>query len=313
MNKAVELEKYFRENKKLSSDKKTQLFSQLPEDEQREFLFGRRKKFFIPENKGAMIETSTSPSNKYRLDVYTYKTTDGGWNYTLGEIYCLDDNIKIGEVFRNYPDFIYYWAEDTQSGDFLLCGEDYQCQTVVDLKSGQTKTYAMLKDVFVGYGFCWASISRLDESKILVEGCYWGGPSEYRVYDISNPMHQLKHIELEDSDLYLMAIENSEFKYNDGLYYYNSYHLVDPETGFDDFKYENILYEYAKKAGTSKNQEDKDTFQKMYDDLDLKIDSIQWVKEIKQSFGFKIENDKLVKVKDFTDTEARVNIEARVP
>jgi hypothetical protein len=72
-----------------------------------------------------------SPSGKYRLVVTSYTTG------TLGVITRVADGEEIARVDRNYHSFEHTWIEDHPSGhDYLVCGEDYQGQTVIELDTG---------------------------------------------------------------------------------------------------------------------------------------------------------------------------------
>lgn len=120
-----------------------------------------------------------------------------------------------------YSAFPFGWAEGHSNGhDYLLCGEDYQGYTVIELdtkerkdllpesvpkqytykdqngveKSGVVDTYPN------GYGFCWADIKPSPDRNVLaVSGCYWACPYEVVLYDFSDPM-RLPYWEIERWD-----------------------------------------------------------------------------------------------------------------
>jgi hypothetical protein len=145
-------------------------------------------KYFVPENRGEPRETELSPSGKYRLVVTPYGTKPGCWTYTQGLVY--EGDTVLFEVRRNYSSFPFEWIEDHPNGhSYLVNGEDYQGQTVLELDTGRLLNLTPVGE-FLGWGFCWASYQFNRTSQILiVNGCYWACPYEFRFYDFSDPMN----------------------------------------------------------------------------------------------------------------------------
>ena len=155
-------------------------------------------KFFVPENAQTEKQsTHKSPSGKYLLRVTPYRTREGAWNYTLGEIYRVEpasaEPVKVADVRRNYGSMIEFWVEGHPftGQDYLVTGEDYQGFTVVNLTTGKVTTH-IPDDAFEGYGWCPVTFQPFpmpDTSKFVlkVSGCYWACPYEVRFYDFSNP------------------------------------------------------------------------------------------------------------------------------
>ncbi len=130
-----------------------------------------------------------SPSGKYSLTVTTHSSKSGGWHYSKG-VLRHTQGAEIETVCRNYSCFPFTWAEDHPDGhDYLVCGEDYQGQTVIQLDTGIKKSY-LPEAAADGHGFCWAghSISP-DIRTLMVDGCYWAAPYELVFYDFSEPMN----------------------------------------------------------------------------------------------------------------------------
>ncbi len=121
--------------------------------------------------------------NNYSLDISYYKTEEGCWNVSRG-IISKNNNIIV-DIKRNYSSFLYLFFCHSNNNDYLICGEDYQGYTIVNLSTGKTNTY-IPETWSKGWGFCWISIEDYDD-KIKVEGCYWGAPYEIVIYDFSNP------------------------------------------------------------------------------------------------------------------------------
>lgn len=145
--------------------------------------------FFKPENarEDKRFERLSS-SGKYKLVVTPYQTTSGGWDYTQGCVYDSDGN-QIAEVRRNYGVFPHSFIENHPNGhDYLLCGENYQGQTVIELDTGKRVDY-LPKAADQGFGFCWADYHPSpDGTMIAVEGCFWACPYEVWIVDFSEPL-----------------------------------------------------------------------------------------------------------------------------
>ena len=134
-----------------------------------------------------------SPSGRYDLIVTPVSTRPGCWSYTLGEVFkgpCL-----LARVERNYSSFPFLFIEGHPDGhDYLVCGEDYQGQTVIQLDTGERRDH-LPPEAKKGWGFCWSGITFAKEAKVLVvDGCVWACPYEYRLYDFSRPMNGWRDI-----------------------------------------------------------------------------------------------------------------------
>lgn len=142
-----------------------------------------------------------SPSGRYRLVVTSHTTGKGTWNYAKGRVY--EGGKLLTEVYRNYGSFPYAWLEDHPKGSYLLCGEDYQGQTLVNLKDG-TKKSVVPPEADDGAGFCWVVIHPAPGGLMLaVEGCYWACPYETILVDFSDP---------DSMDWKVIARSDDEFK-----------------------------------------------------------------------------------------------------
>ena len=135
-----------------------------------------------------------SPSGKYTLTVYTHPQGGNFWSYTRGVVSGGCDVT----ICRNYSSFPYLFVEGHPDGnDYLVCGRDYQSQTVVNLTSGETRTYTSPPS------FCWAAYTAgPSKTTLAVEGCYWGAPYEIIVVDFSHPMRDLPILRQEQDEFY---------------------------------------------------------------------------------------------------------------
>lgn len=140
-----------------------------------------REQYFVEEN---LIKTDKLIIwNDYTLEVSYYKTKKGYSDFTRGIV--KKNNEIIADVKRNYNYFIYCFAERENGEKYMLCGEDYQGYTVINLLEKTTNTYIPSAWEFGG-GFCWIDIDYYDD-ELRVEGCVWGGPFEIIRYDFSDP------------------------------------------------------------------------------------------------------------------------------
>ncbi|MEK6877973.1 MAG: hypothetical protein AABY22_00115, partial [Nanoarchaeota archaeon] len=148
-----------------------------------------KNNFFVKENLFSEKE-EISESGKYRLIIEKYKTKEGCWKYSRGRVYNTKNNSLIADVKMNYHDFPYLFVENHSDGhDYLICHEDYQGQTIVQLDTGSRINY-LPNEANKGVGFCWASYKISPNKKYLaVNGCVWGGPYEIVIYDFSDPMN----------------------------------------------------------------------------------------------------------------------------
>ena len=173
------------QTKDMDEDKRSSIVMAAPELVRRAYYKIRKDSFFIPENARPDYRTKhQSPSGKYQLIITPYKTT--GWEFSQGLVY--EGDKLIAEIRRNYAMFPFAWAEYHPKGSFLICGEDYQGQSVVNLCSGEV-LHSRPEEANIGAGFCWSSIHPSPSQQILaVSGCYWACPYEVIFYDFSDPM-----------------------------------------------------------------------------------------------------------------------------
>ena len=129
----------------------------------------------------------TSPSGKYTLKVESKSNGEGYWNSTVGTVTSRSN--VLFEVERNYSQFPFLFIEDhpDTGDDYLVCGSDYQGQTVLNLSSGDRKD-TLSEGGDEGVGFCWGGYEFDRGTRLLVvSGCYWACPWEYKIFDFSDP------------------------------------------------------------------------------------------------------------------------------
>jgi len=141
------------------------------------------KKYF--KKSGKVIESSEFEG--FRLTVSSHETKKGCWNYTQGIVTQISDNHIVVDIKRNYSTFWHTWINHPNGKKYMLCGEDYQGYSIVNLTDGTYKFY-FPEEGFKGSGFCWITATPSPSGKLLaVEGCVWACPYEILIFDFSEP------------------------------------------------------------------------------------------------------------------------------
>ena len=128
-----------------------------------------------------------SPSGNFQLTIDSYSTGEHSWAYTRGRVRSTGNSEIIADIKRNYSHFWFAWVHHRNGFEYLLCGEDYQGQSIVNLNKGETYNH-FPESGYNGGGFCWAAAHASPNSTVLaVEGCYWGGINEIVFFDFTDP------------------------------------------------------------------------------------------------------------------------------
>jgi hypothetical protein len=146
------------------------------------------EQFFIPENiKPDSGKIDVSPSGKFQIDIIRYFTLPNRWEYSRGIVTNISSGAVIADVKRNYGHFWHTWVQHPNGSEYLLCGEDYQGYSVLNLNTGKYQAY-FPEAGYKGVGFCWADVHPSPDGLVLaVDGCYWACPYELVVYDFREP------------------------------------------------------------------------------------------------------------------------------
>lgn len=140
-------------------------------------------------------QTHISPSGLFHLETSIYKTKPGTWNYSRGIVRNLENNAVVSDVKRNHSNFWHTWIPHPNGCEYLLCGEDYQGYSVINLTKETTSVYFPIEG-YQGTGFCWTAVYPSPDNLVLaVDGCYWACPSEIVFFDFALP-EQLPLLEL---------------------------------------------------------------------------------------------------------------------
>lgn len=178
--------------KEMTRDALSAAFKALPEEAQALYSKLQKAERFAPENERKdSIKEHLSPSGKYKLITSRFATGPGTWDYSQGKVFKIGSDEPIAVVQRNYGAFPFLFVENHPNGhDYLLAGEDYQGQTVVELDTGKVVNN-LSHGASKGFGFCWADYTFNREHQLLiVDGCFWACPYELKFFDFSDPMNQ---------------------------------------------------------------------------------------------------------------------------
>lgn len=164
------------------------LREQIPKDLYRAYHRFEIDQSFVDEKIDSRRE-KMSPSGKYKLVTASFGTKPGCWSYAQGRVYAAGSDTPIVTVNRNYSAFPNLFIEGHPNGhDYLVCGEDYQGQTVIELDTGKRRDF-LPESADEGHGFCWGDyVFHADAKLLVVCGCYWACPYEFRFFDLSDPM-----------------------------------------------------------------------------------------------------------------------------
>ena len=126
-----------------------------------------------------------SPSGLYKLQIFEYASYRENYgNYSRGIVSEISSGKIIADVKRNYGHFWHSWIEHPNGNEYLLCGEDYQGYSVVNLT--QANYRACLPDE--EFLFCWVAVyPSPDKLMLAVDGCIWACPYEIVFYDFREP------------------------------------------------------------------------------------------------------------------------------
>jgi len=155
---------------------------------------------FFEKNMFGEATIHNSESGNYVLTVQKYETKKGCWAYTRGIVENKSGEI-IADIKRNYSDFSFLFITHPNGKEYLVCGEDYQGYTIINLTDKTTKTFVP-EGWLNGAGFCWIDYKFYDDEKqLIVDGCYWAFPYETVTYDFSDPDNlPLKELSRKDMD-----------------------------------------------------------------------------------------------------------------
>jgi hypothetical protein len=145
--------------------------------------------YFVPANLIAESQREdSSPLGQFRLTIARYHSKPGAWNVSRGVVTRVGDGAVIADIKRNYGAFWHAWVSHPDGNEYLLCGENYQGYTLINLTQETIVSY-LPPEARKGFGFCWAAVYPSPGGRTLaVDGCVWAAPYELRLYDFTDPM-----------------------------------------------------------------------------------------------------------------------------
>jgi hypothetical protein len=153
----------------------------------------REDAIFHPQNAvvaDAQTHSFVGRTGDYELVITQYVTGKNTWNYSLGEVFRF--GVFVAGVRRNYSSFPFAMLSHSNGHDYLVCGSDYQGQTVIELDTGKRKD-TLSPGAETGHGFCWAEIEEeavpSEGDFLSVCGCTWGGEYEWISVDFADPFN----------------------------------------------------------------------------------------------------------------------------
>lgn len=129
-----------------------------------------------------------SPTGRYKLRVSKYgEVGKACWEYSRGIVSRVSDGKILADVKRNIGHFWHTWVEHPNGNEYLLCGEDYQVYSLVNLTQATYQVY-FPDGGYQGVGFCWTAVyPSPDRMALAVDGCYWACPYEIVFFDFRTP------------------------------------------------------------------------------------------------------------------------------
>lgn len=186
--------------------------------------------FFVPANRSEeTLTTHDSPCDRYQLEVCNYQTKPQAMRYSQGVVTRKSDSAIIAIIQRNFGHFWHCFIQHPNGNLYLLCGEDYQGYSVINLDNQKTHVYFPPAG-HQGLGFCWTSVTPSPNKLILaVAGCFWAAPYDMVFFDFRDPeklpLSELLRVENLEKDLgwmdnqtYEITVE-VEYRVSDGMPY----------------------------------------------------------------------------------------------
>jgi hypothetical protein len=142
-----------------------------------------------------ITKTVEKTHGKYKVVIHNYDTAKlsgkNTWEYTQGILY--EGDKLIGSVKRNYSHFPYTFFKKSDR-DYFICGSNYQSQTIIDCLTGEVFDNSKTSN-----GFIWSTYYEINENTLCVCGCYWGGPYQYRFFDMTDPRKGWPELNLDEN------------------------------------------------------------------------------------------------------------------
>lgn len=166
-------------------------------------------KYDVKLNKGEWEQYSedtyvdvTNLPEQYKVIKTEYRNvlSEDVWNVIRLKIY--KEHKLFATVNRNYPSEAESVYVKQGKNEYLVTSGDYMCITVVNLTTGEVKSYTDEEKYQVGAAFCPYAFD-YDDGTLFVTGCVWGGWEETYCFpnvDFSNPVFDFDSAEYVESE-----------------------------------------------------------------------------------------------------------------
>jgi len=153
------------------------------------------KEFADRKHRKGQDEVEVSPSGRHTLLIRRYETKKGCWDYSRGTVYKTSSGAEVCDIKRNYLTFHHSFVQ-REGEEWLITGRSYMSQTMVNLDTGEE--FEPSDDHYYGAAFCWADcVLSMDEKTLVVDGCHWAAPYEYRFFDFTDPSEGWPELDIE--------------------------------------------------------------------------------------------------------------------
>ena len=165
---------------------------------------------FKPSDKNFQIVSSYNPSLSGKYSLLISNPIGEGWKICRGVIVDDKDNIIV-DIIRTYGNFPFAWFIGCRDRDCILVSEEYYGTWVY---CPLTSPRPFVSGSQYGYAFCpYKFIISPDNKYMVVPGCHWGGPYEYRVFNLETiSAGYLSCISVGDVDLFAGESETIEWQ-----------------------------------------------------------------------------------------------------
>lgn len=170
--------------------------------------------------------TEVSPCGQYLMEVDGYTKADFSEHAVLARVVVR--RVVNGELVATLKcnDLRLFHAWISRDGhDYLLCAEDLEGQTVIDLTDGKIAGFTSRDD-----GFIWAEFHPSpNQTRLAIVGCCWACPYEIVVYDFRSPLN----LPLPVLGRFLLPENNASF---DGWLSETSFRLINADGTLQELK-----------------------------------------------------------------------------
>ncbi len=133
------------------------------------------------------VRTDPSPSGEYEIEASSYGDGTNAWQYSRGIVRKVASGEVVADLRRNMAPFWHRWVQHPNGREYLICSEDYQTYTVLNV-GAKRHVVTFPPEAEKGGGFCWLDAHPSPDGSLLaVDGCYWACPYQLVLFDFREP------------------------------------------------------------------------------------------------------------------------------